>query len=305
MANSNDTDRMQELGGSGYEIVDGQPNIKGWDVRDTAGNEIGEVDELIFDTQSQKVLYIIVDLDDNNLGLDSKKVLVPIGLATLDEKEDEVILAELTSQKLGSLPSYQKGMITPATESQIRGTFTGLAAAAAAGTATYESHPEGFYNHEHFDDKQFYGSRTASSEKSISGSDESIPIIEEDINISKREVQTGGVRLTSSIKEQAVQENVTLKTEHVHVDRTPVDRLVTPGELDTFKERSIELIEHAEVPVVSKTAVVVEEVSLTKDVTEREEVIKDTVRSTEVEVEDLNSDKTGVRKDSDRDVNSI
>lgn len=167
MANSNDTDRMQELGGSGYEIVDGQPNINGWDVRDTAGNEIGEVDELIFDTVSQKVLYIIVDLDNNTLGLDSKKVLVPIGLATLDEKEDEVILAELTSQKLDMLPRYEKGMITPATESQIRNTFSGLAAAVAAGAANYESHPDGFYDHEHFNDKKFYGSRNASKDGDI------------------------------------------------------------------------------------------------------------------------------------------
>ncbi|TLU88689.1 DUF2382 domain-containing protein [Dyadobacter sediminis] len=277
---SNSADRMQELGGSAFEIADGQPDIKGWDVKDTAGNQIGEVEELIFDTQTRKVLYIIVDLDDNKLELDGGEVLVPIGLATLDEKEDEVVLAELTAQKLGALPRYEKGKITPATESQIRITFTGLAAAVAPGAATYQSHPEGFYEHEHFNDDRFYGSRATSGV-------ESIPVIEEDISISKKQVQTGGVRLTSRIVERPVQESIALKTETVHVDRMPVDRAVTSSELDTFQERTIELTEHAEVPLVSKVAMVTEDVSLTKQVVERDEVINDTVRSTKVEVENL------------------
>ena len=281
---SNTADRMQELGGSGFEIADGQPDIKGWDVKDMAGKQIGEIEELIFDTQTRKVLYIIVDLDDNELELTDGKVLVPIGLANLDEKEDEVVLAELTAQKLGALPRYEKGKITPATESQIRNTFTGLAAAVASGAATYQSHPEGFYEHEHFNDNRFYGSRATSGA-------ESIPVIEEDISITKKQVQTGGVRLTSSIVELPVQESITLKSETVHVDRTPVDRPVSSVELDTFQEGTIELTEHAEVPVITKFAIVTEEVSLTKHVTERDEVINDTLRSTEVEVEKLEPEK--------------
>jgi len=49
------------------------------------------------------------------------------------------------------------------------------------------------------------------------------------------------------------------------------------------------LIEHAEIPVVSKTANVVEEISVGKEVNERVETIRDTVRSTDVEVENLTS----------------
>ena len=45
--------------------------------------------------------------------------------------------------------------------------------------------------------------------------------------------------------------------------------------------------ETAEVPVVSKEARVVEEVSLDKEITERQETIRDTVRNTEVDVEQI------------------
>ncbi|KAA6440344.1 PRC-barrel domain containing protein [Dyadobacter flavalbus] len=157
--NSTDNNRLEELGGSDFEIADGQPNIKGWKVKDVSGNKIGEVQELIFDKVSRKVLYIVMDLDANEVNSSSKNVLLPIGLATLHESDDEVIIAELASRQVYRLPEYEKGNITPATESAIRNTFSGLAAAVAAGATSYESHPEGFYEHEHFNQKRFYGNR--------------------------------------------------------------------------------------------------------------------------------------------------
>jgi stress response protein YsnF len=54
---------------------------------------------------------------------------------------------------------------------------------------------------------------------------------------------------------------------------------------------NIELIEHAEVPVVSKEARVVEEISIGKDVKHRDETVKDTVRKTEVDIEEIDTSK--------------
>jgi len=129
----------------------------------------------------------------------------------------------------------------------------------------------------------------------------SIPIIEEELQVGKREVQTGGVRLKSRIVERPVEESIRLRQEFVNVERTTVNRVATDADFNTFKEGTIEIIEHAEVPVVSKEARVVEEVSFGKEVTEREEVISDTVRRTEVETEELSDkDSTIRRTDSDK-----
>ncbi|MBE9463602.1 PRC-barrel domain-containing protein [Dyadobacter subterraneus] len=152
-------DRLEELGSSNFEIADGQPDIRGWKVLDVISNYVGQSDELIFDKTTQKVLYIVVNLYGNDIGLKQKRVLVPIGLASLHEQDDQIILAELASRELGSLPEYRKGEITPQTEASIQHAFTGLAAALAAGKTVYESHPENFYQHEHFDQSRFYGSR--------------------------------------------------------------------------------------------------------------------------------------------------
>ena len=54
-----------------------------------------------------------------------------------------------------------------------------------------------------------------------------------------------------------------------------------------FQERDIELTETAEEAVVGKTARVVEEVSLAREVGQRTETVRDTLRHTEVEVERL------------------
>lgn len=114
-----------------------------------------------------------------------------------------------------------------------------------------------------------------------------IPIIEENLEVGKREVLTGGTRLRSRIVERPVEESLRLREENVHVQRTPVDRAATSADLANFSEREIEMTETAEVPVVAKEARVVEEVSLGKEVNERTETVSDTVRKTEVDVEDL------------------
>jgi stress response protein YsnF len=115
----------------------------------------------------------------------------------------------------------------------------------------------------------------------------SIPVVEENVQVGKREVETGGVRLRSRIIEKPVEENLRLREERVTVERTPVDREATDSDLNNFQEREIEITEHAEVPVVSKEARVVEEVKLNKEVEHRDETVKETVRKTEVDVENL------------------
>jgi uncharacterized protein (TIGR02271 family) len=121
-------------------------------------------------------------------------------------------------------------------------------------------------------------------------SNRSIPVIEEELQVGKREVQTGGMRLRSRIIERPVEESLRLREEHVRIERNPVNRPASESDLSTFREGEIEVRERAEVPVVNKQARVVEEINVRKDVEEREETVRETVRKTEVDVENL--DKT-------------
>lgn len=119
-----------------------------------------------------------------------------------------------------------------------------------------------------------------------------VPIIEEQLRVGKRTVESGGARIQTGIKEIPVETEVNLREERVRVERHAVDRPATNADLQTFGEGEIELTEHSEVAVVAKEARVVEEISIGKEVTEREETIRDTVRRTDVEIENIDDEET-------------
>lgn len=120
-----------------------------------------------------------------------------------------------------------------------------------------------------------------------------IPVVEEQLQVGKRVVEQGGVRVRSRVVERPVEESIRLREERVRVERRPVDRPLTGADSDAFREGSFEMTERAEIPVVAKEARVVEEVSVGKEVAEHTETVRDTVRSTDVDVEQV---EPGARK---------
>ncbi len=122
---------------------------------------------------------------------------------------------------------------------------------------------------------------------SMSASEERvIPVVEEELEVGKRTVDQGGVRVFRRIVEIPVSESVNLREEHVVVDRKAVDRPATEFDLNN-STRSVELTETAEEVVLSKSAHVIEEVVIGKKSSEHVEHIEDTVRRTEIEVEEV------------------
>lgn len=126
---------------------------------------------------------------------------------------------------------------------------------------------------------------TAASDHAGKDSDGVISVVEENLRIGKREVGHGRVKIRSYVVETPVSEQVSLRSEQVTIDRQAVDRPLTGAE-DLFAERTIELDETSEEAVIAKEARVKEEISLNKTVENRTETVSDTVRHTEVEVDD-------------------
>ena len=111
--------------------------------------------------------------------------------------------------------------------------------------------------------------------------------VEEELKVGKRAVSRGGVRIFTRMTEVPVEESVRLREERAKIERTAVDRPASEADLAAFQEGSIEVREMSEEAVVSKSARVTGEVSVGKEVSEREEVIRDTVRKTKVDVEQI------------------
>ncbi len=121
--------------------------------------------------------------------------------------------------------------------------------------------------------------------------DEIIPVVQEQLSVGKRQVDRGGVRVRAYTVETPVQESVSLRQERVDVERRAVNAPVadTAG---LFQERDIELAETSEEVVVGKETRIVEELSVLRTADQRVETVSDTVRHTEVEVEEIAPDPT-------------
>lgn len=118
----------------------------------------------------------------------------------------------------------------------------------------------------------------------VEGEEEVIPVAEEELRVGKREVSRGGVRVRSYIVEEPIERSVSLREEHVDVERRPASGTAT-AEGNPLEERTIEMRETAEEPVIQKDTRVKEEVVVRKHAEEREQPVKDTVRRTQVDVE--------------------
>jgi len=121
--------------------------------------------------------------------------------------------------------------------------------------------------------------------------DGTVKVVEERLNVGKRDVEGGAVRVRSYVREVPVEADVDLRATRVYVERRPVDRAVNPGDV-AMGEQVLEAREHMEQPVVAKEARVVEEIGLRQETEVHHERIQDTVRKTEVEIED---ERTGSR----------
>jgi len=115
-----------------------------------------------------------------------------------------------------------------------------------------------------------------------------LPVVEEQVDVSKREVEKGRVHVYTEVTEKPVSTDVSLRQENVTVERRPADRPVTSADA-AFRDQSIELTEKSEQAVINKTARVVEEVVVGKDVTQQSQTVSDTVRRTDVHVDRDNS----------------
>jgi sporulation protein YlmC with PRC-barrel domain len=157
---------LQELDHSNYEIVNGEPDIRGWDVRYGNGEKIGSVEELILDTKAKKIRYMVVDLDENELRLERRKVFIPIGFAELDDLHDDVLIPNVSVDQLCKLPDYKRNALTPELERSIASVFGRKVRVEPAATIergerksaksiTHDDIDPDFYSHDHYKDNLF------------------------------------------------------------------------------------------------------------------------------------------------------
>jgi uncharacterized protein (TIGR02271 family) len=256
----------------GYKVADGEPDIRGWEVVASDGHRLGKVEELLVDTQANKVRYVDVDVDGDN-----RHVTVPIGYARLEETRQQVLMDGLGSEQLRALPTYERGGITRDYEEEV-----GRACNVSATSATPD-----FYENDAFrGDKEMR-----------------LTLSEEQLNVGKRQVEAGEVGIHKTVETQHVHENVQVRHEEVEVERRPISDPLAAGAgriIETEDEIRIPL--HAEEVVVEKRVVPTEELVVRKREVVENEGIDTTLRreTAEVDRETTGTHLRGDRPDDDR-----
>lgn len=200
-----------------YEIAEGDPDVRGWDVMSSDGKKIGEVDNLLVDTDAMKVRYLDVDVDEGLLQApDDRHVLIPIGYARLDEERDQVFVDALASTDITALPEYTHGPLTRGFEADLRQRFdTGYAAGRT---------DDDFYAHDLYDERRFFGARRGPRDEAR------VTLSEEQLEMDRRQRAAGAVEVEKQVETRHVREGVPVRREEEVFERRPAQPGMEAGE---------------------------------------------------------------------------
>lgn len=128
---------------------------------------------------------------------------------------------------------------------------------------------------------------------------EVIPVGEETLNVGTRVVAGETTRVRRIVVESPVEQSVSLREERVIVERRKPTGASAVGTQAILTESTIEMSDSFEVAEVWKSVRVTEEVVLRREVTERQETVRETVRHDEVVVEQVTRAVPAIRHEAE------
>jgi uncharacterized protein (TIGR02271 family) len=244
-----------------WELDHKEEDIRGWPLRDADGHILGTISELVADTDTKCISQLILA---NGRRIPAHDVLLG---------DHVVTLADATRER--------------AAEAKTREAPARLAAVPAAAPAVPKAAPAEVT-------PLARPKKTAPIEAPVAQApvaqvaDVIIPLVDEELEIAKRQVEAGGVRVQTRTVTKAVRREVPVREEHVTIERRKVDEWLSHADADAqLHDRAVEIKATSEQPFAVKRAHAVEELVLKKERTERTQEVEDTVRHTEAEIMDL------------------
>jgi len=259
MADNFTMGNLRRLSDANLDVAENEPDVRGWDVISSDGDELGEVDDLIVDTAAMKVRYLEIDADDVSDTGSDHGLFVPMESVDIDQERKRVM---------------------------VRGTARSIRDLVPADFASRFSAGD---RSEHSD--RAMGGRAMGS---TSGTEEveRLTRAEEEVHVGKRAVQAGEVRVGKHVETSHVRENVTVARDKVTVERRPVTDAGASAEIRA-SENEIRVPIMEEEVVVEKRPVVKEELIVSKERVEETRPVDVETRKEQFDIDDpRTSDKT-------------
>lgn len=288
------------------EDIFGGEDIKSFSVYDYTNDKIGSVHDIIVD-DSGRFRYLVID---TGFWIFGKKVLLPVGRASIDYSQERVYAKGLTKDQAENLPEYDDSMIVDYDyEERVRRVYrgkeynadntvyaeeaggldsgayqaTGTAAGAGIAAGTYDRDAYSYdrepslYNHAEVD----------------TDGRQNLKLYEERLIANKERFRAGAVSIGKRVETETQSVSVPVEKERIVIERTAATEgtVVAPGEA-TFAEGEVARVEvYEESANVEKQAFVREEVNVRKEVEQDTVTARETIRREELEV-DTDGDAT-------------
>jgi uncharacterized protein (TIGR02271 family) len=247
---------VAKLSGEAVTLKDPSQDLRGRDVYDRDGNQIGSVGDLYVDAEEYYVRFLDV-ASGGFLGIGEKHFLIPVEAVT-DASEDRVTI-ELDQERVKGAPDVPLNpVIEPGNVRELDDYYGYQYSSGAA--------PDG----------EEIGPDTGEEELRVQRT-------EEELRAGTREREAGDVRVTKSVRTDRERVEVPTRREEVTVERVPAEGETSEADIGDDEVR-VPVTE--EEVVVEKRPVAKEEVRIRKDVVEDTEVVEEDVRREQVDVDD-------------------
>jgi uncharacterized protein (TIGR02271 family) len=134
---------------------------------------------------------------------------------------------------------------------------------------------------------------TMAAGRTTEPAEEVLRLCEEQLDVGKRVIQEGTTRIRRFVTERPVEAQVTLHEEHARVIRRAATDHAFVRDVD-WTDRTIDVTEMAEEPVVNKSVHITEEVVIRKEASDTVRTLRDKVRRQQVEVEKIGEGGTKI-----------
>ncbi|PSB08768.1 photosystem reaction center subunit H [Pleurocapsa sp. CCALA 161] len=275
------------------DIFSGQ-DIKNFSVYDHTNDKIGSVYDIIVD-ETGKFRYLVID---TGFWVFGKKVLLPVGKASIDYAQERIYAKDLTKEQVESLPEYDDNMTVDYDyEERVRTVYRGVdydqtePSVAQNATASYSADA---YSHDR--EPSLYHHAEVETDGR-----QSLKLYEERLIANKERFLAGTVKVGKRVETETASVSVPVEKERVVIERTtPTSGTVVPPGEATFGDTEVARIEvYEETADVEKQAFVREEVNVRKEVEQDTVTARETIRREELDVE--SDGDTVINRDSSRD----
>jgi uncharacterized protein (TIGR02271 family) len=244
--------------------------MRGKPVYTSDDEKVGDFEEIYHDEVTGQPEWIRVKSSTLGGILGTKYFLVPLEGAEYQDGEDPAIRIPYSKEKVQDAPDADDVWISEEEERRLYNYY---------GLPYSERHsetqlPDGEMGEQHQHPVTPHGEAAVSRH-------------EEELQVGKREMEYGRVRLRKWVETEPVSEEVELHRETAFVERQPVNR---PASGAAIGEEEVEVPLHREEPVVSKETVEREQITLHSEEEIEEETVHGEVRREHVEVEEDSDD---------------